>query len=168
MHIEYHSSIPKPFLTLVSHRLNCVKGLFPAWCSRVVVNYSIAEEDIASCNVQYEYRTFILTLHPPFFDDGDWHHSLIHEIQHGLLKPIIQFGDKLIEHYVNDEHTTKFLLDQFAYLEEQVAEDLSLFAKELLREQSSQALSEADETRPSNGQAAVRRGKGGIPKKFRK
>lgn len=155
-------------MTLVSQRLNSVKGLFPAWCSRVVVNYSIADEDIATCNVQYEYRTFILTLHPPFFDDEEWRHSLIHEIQHGLLKPIVQFGDKLIEHYVNDEHTTKFLLDQFAYLEEQVAEDLSLFAKELLREQTSPALSGADETRPSNGQAVVRRGKRGIPAKSRR
>lgn len=152
-------------MTLVSRRVNTVKDIFPAWCSKLIVGYSVVDDDIASCNVQYEYRTFVLNIHPPFFDDNDWQHSLIHEIQHGLLKPLIHFGDKLIEHYVNDEHTSKFLLDQFLYIEEQVAEDLSLFTKKILREQALQGLSEADETRPCNGQATVRRGKDGLPKK---
>lgn len=131
MKIDIQNSIPMPITEIVANRLEAVRPFFPNWCNKVVVGYSYSAEDVMTCDVQYEYRTIILTIHPPFLDDDDWFDSLIHEIGHGLLKPLTQFGDKVIEHYVEDEHTRKFLYDHFLYLEEQVTEDLAIFGDKL-------------------------------------
>jgi hypothetical protein len=165
MQIIIEKSIPGSLRDIVTSRVETVRDIFPRWCAKLVVEYNHHDSDILSCEVQYEYRTFVLNIHPAFFEDEDWLGSLIHEIGHGLVKPLVAFGEKMIEHFISDDATSKFLLENFTYLEEQIAEDIALFEKALRRSQTLRKLSEADETRGCNTQANARRGKGRIPSK---
>ena len=156
-------SVPETMTALMAERIEAVADLFPGWVNRLVIEYSRSMEDVITADVQYEYRSVCLTVHPAFFEETDWEHTLIHEVGHALLKPVIQFGDKLIENFVGDEAMRRFLLEQYAYLEEQIVEDLAIFSGKLQNRKTAPRLSEADETRPCDGQAEVRRGKKGDP-----
>lgn len=68
-----------------------------------------------------------------------------------------------MENFVGDEAMRRFLLEQYAYLEEQIVEDLAIFAGKLENRKTASRLSGADETRPCDGQAEMRRGKKGNP-----
>ena len=160
MQIRYTSDVPVELENFIASRIQPLLPLMPDWCSQVVVGYAQSKDDVMSCEVQYQYRTVILYVHPLFIEDEDWQWSVIHEIGHAILKPAIQYADQVMEHFVDDEDTQKFLLNQFAYIEEQVAEDIAQFAKKLIQSQKTQSeRSEADETRPSDGQGKTGRGK---------
>ena len=165
MQIVIQKSIPDSLRDIVEERITKVVDIFPRWCAKLVVEYTYHDNDLLSCEVQYEYRTFVLNIHPAFFEDRDWLDSLIHEIGHGLVKPLVAFSEKIVEHFIADETTTKFLYEGHVYLEEQIAEDIALFAMAVRRSKTLRELSEADETRGCNTQANARRGKGRIPSK---
>jgi hypothetical protein len=129
--IIFDSTIPESLLPLVQLRVEQVAHLFPLWCSKVVVSYGYSQDNVLSIDVQYEYRAVVLNIHPPFFEDDDPQSSLIHEIGHSLLKPLVHFGERIIEHFVEDDRVRRFLADQFTYYEEQVTEDIALFAKKI-------------------------------------
>lgn len=162
MQIQIANSFPTPLTPLMAERIDAVADLFPGWVNKLVIEYSRSMEDVITADVQYEYRSVCLTVHPAFFEDDDWEHTLIHEVGHALLKPLIQFGDKLIENFVGDDAMRRFLLDQYAYLEEQIVEDLAIHCGKLQnRIVTAGRLSGADETRPSDGQADLRSGRKG-------
>ena len=145
----------------MAERIDAVADLFPSWVNKLVIEYSRSMDDVITADVQYEYRSVCLTVHPAFFEDDEWQHTLIHEVGHSLLKPLIQFGDKLIENFVGDDAMRRFLLEQYAYLEEQIVEDLAIHCRKLqTRTVTPSEQSGADEIRTSNGQGKVGRGKG--------
>ena len=129
--IIFDSTFPDTLLPLVQLRVEQVAHLFPSWCAKVVVTYGYSSENVLSIDVQYEYRAIVLNVHPPFFEDDDPQGSLIHEIGHSLLKPLVNFGERIIEHFVEDDRVRRFLAEQFTYYEEQVTEDIAQFTKAL-------------------------------------
>jgi hypothetical protein len=72
-----------------------------------------------------------VTLYPQFLEVGDWEDVLIHEIQHGLLRPLIAKMDRIVEKFVKDDTITEWILDELAEAEEAVCEDLTIFARKL-------------------------------------
>lgn len=160
MLLRYTNDVPEELKNFIASRIEPMLPFLPDWCTSVVVGYAQSKDDVLSCEVQYEYRRVIIYIHPLFLEDEDWSHSLLHEIGHSLVKPVIQFGDQLIEHFVDDEEMQKFLLEQFAYAEEQVAEDIAEFAKKIAKAgRTLSERSEADETRGGSAQAKAGRGK---------
>lgn len=160
MLLRYTNDVPEELKHFIASRIEPMLPLLPDWCTSVVVGYAQSKEDVLSCEVQYEYRRVIIYVHPLFLEDEDWAHSVLHEIGHSILKPVIQFADQVIEHFVDDEEMQKFLLEQFAYVEEQVAEDIAEFAKKIVKaEKALPERSEADEIRGGSAQTKAGRGK---------
>lgn len=133
MKIEYTASVPATLKKTIRERLKAVDGLFPGWVNKLSVSYSADPEGdgIASCVPRHEYRSFGLTIHPLFFEDEDWMETLLHEIGHGLLKPYTALVDKIVEEFVTDHQTRKFIASQLRDAEETVSEDLAIWAGKL-------------------------------------
>jgi len=133
MNIHYLPEIPESLLPIVQERIEAVQDLFPDWCHELTIGYESDDENLASCDPKHHYRTVLLNIHPPFFADPDWEHSLTHEIQHSLLDPLARLAANIVESFVPDEQTRHYLLKQLAEAEELTCEDLSIFAKKLGR-----------------------------------
>lgn len=133
MKIEYSASVPATLKKTIRERLKAVDGLFPGWVNKLVVSYGIDPEGdgFVSCVPRHEYRSFGLTIHPLFFEDEDWVETLLHEIGHGMLKPYTALVDKLVEEFIQDPQTRKFIAAQLRDLEEAVSEDLAIWAGKL-------------------------------------
>lgn len=137
MKIEYTATVPSSLKKTVRERLKAVEGLFPGWVNKVVVSYSIDPDGdgIVSCVPRHEYRSFGLTIHALFMEDDDWFETLLHEIGHGLLKPYTALVDKLVEEFIQDAQTRKFVASQLRDAEEAVSEDLAIWAGKLNRKE---------------------------------
>lgn len=128
MQIEYH--VPIALKSVIEQRIETVHDLFPAWVNILTVRWQVNDEDIATAQPQYEYRAMTLTLHPQFLDDKDWRSSLIHEIAHSIVRPLVQMVDKIVEKFAPDV-TKDYLLDALALKEEEICEDLAIFVKKV-------------------------------------
>lgn len=134
MIITYDGTVSEEIKKVVEPRINVVSHLFPIWCHKLVVyweSHSKEEGLLAVCDPKHEYRTMSVTLYPLFLEAGDWEDVLIHEIQHGLLRPLITKMDRIVEKFVKDETLTEWILDELAEAEEAVCEDLTIFARKL-------------------------------------
>lgn len=129
MDVKFSVTIPDTVLPVVQTRVRRVEHLFPIWVKTLTVRWDDKNtEDIATALPQYEYRAMTVVLHPLFLSDDDWEDTLVHEIQHGIFKPFVQAVDRIVEKFV-PEHSREYILDLLADKEEEVAEDLTIFAK---------------------------------------
>jgi len=134
MIIEYDHSVSLALREILEPRFDSVAYLFPGWCEKLVVYWdtSEADETILTCNPRHEYRIMSITVHPLFLSNTfTWEDDLIHEIQHGLVRPLIAKIDRIVEKFVKDDTITEYINDELAEIEEAVCEDLAILAKKL-------------------------------------
>lgn len=145
MNIEWDSSVGSDIRRILQERFDEVAFLFPRWCEKLTVFFEPVDKEgdnILMCNPKHEYRVMSVTVFPTFLQTSDWENPLIHEIQHGLLRPYIAKVDRLIEKFIKDETVIEFLNDEMSEAEEAVCEDLTTFALKL--KQSVRAQLEAE------------------------
>jgi hypothetical protein len=72
-----------------------------------------------------------ITIYPLFFEVEDWRNGIIHEIQHGLLRPLIAKIERIVDRFVKDEQIAEYIHDELSEAEEAVCEDLTIFTQQL-------------------------------------
>lgn len=134
MNIEWDASVSADIRKLIEPKLESVAFLFPSWCEKLTVFFESVDKEgdnLLSCNPKHEYRVMSVTVFPMFLQCEDWMNPLIHEIQHGLLRPYVSKVDRLVEKFVKDDTFIEFLHDEMSEAEEAVCEDLTIFALKL-------------------------------------
>jgi len=129
LRIDYF--VPIAIKTQVALQMDAVKHLLPSWVNILTIRWDESnKEDVATATPQYEYRGMTIALHPLFLEDPDPESSLIHEICHGILRPYIQMVDRIVEKSTEGA-MRDYLMDALADKEEEICEDLAVFAKKL-------------------------------------
>jgi len=86
---------------------------------------------MASVEVQYEYRTITLNIHPLIIEeDEDWKGTILHELGHCILAPYTQLATRIVAKAVN-EASREFILAELEMAEEAVTEDLTAFLEKV-------------------------------------
>lgn len=135
MIVEYDGTVSESLKKVLRPKVNSVLHLFPIWCDRLVVYWEVKDKDgstYASCEPRHEYRTMGLTFYPMFLQADDTQNILLHEIQHGIVRPYVAKVERLVEKLVKDEIVAEYLQEELAEAEEAVCEDLSILARKLL------------------------------------
>lgn len=134
MIIEYDVTVSDMLRPVLEPKFASVGHLFPGWCEKLVVCWGAGEADnvLLTCDPKHEYRTMSVTVYPLFLaNDRNWRSDLIHEIQHGILRPYVAKVDRIVEKFIKDDLMSEFILDDLAEAEEAVCEDLAIFAAKL-------------------------------------
>jgi hypothetical protein len=134
MKIEYSPAIPPALLPVIQPAVDSVSHLFPRWCEKLTVYYDTDGEadTIASCHPLPEYRTMSIHIRPPFFDESDGGlNALLHEIGHGLIRPLSGRFRRIVERLSPNETVSALIMDELDEAEEGVCEDIAVFAKKL-------------------------------------
>lgn len=137
MRIEYDGTVTESLKKVVRPKLNAVSHLLPIWCDRLVVYWEPKDKDgdtYATCSAKHEYRTMGITLYPLFLQAEDWQNILLHEIQHGIVRPYVSKVERLVEKLVKDEIVAEYLQEELAEAEEAVCEDLAILARKIMEE----------------------------------
>lgn len=134
MIVEYDGTVSESLKKVIRPKINSVMHLFPVWCDRLVVYWDGKDKDgttYASCEPRHEYRTMGLTFYPLFLQAEDWQNILLHEIQHGIIRPYVAKVQRLVDKLVKDEVVAEYLQEELAEAEEAVCEDLAILARKL-------------------------------------
>lgn len=107
----------------------------PSWVETVHLRYERSDDSMASCEVQYEYRTVTINVHPLIIEEEDWENTLIHEVVHCLLAPYTQLAHRIVSKAVT-EGSKDFILGELEAAEEAITEDLSTFLTKMRKEVS--------------------------------
>ena len=134
MRIEY-IDVPESLQPILNQRLGAFTHCFPSWCEHLSVYWQkqASDDTILSCNPRHEYRSMSITVYPLFFETHDWQNAVLHEIQHGLLRPLIAKIERIVDRFVKDEQINEYIHDELTETEEAVCEDLTIFAQKLCR-----------------------------------
>lgn len=134
MIIEYDGTVSESLKKVIRPRINAVTELMPIWCDRLVIYWEARDKDgdtYATCEPKHEYRTMGITLYPLFLQAEDWQNILLHEIQHGIVRPYVAKVERLVDKLVKDEVVAEYLHEELAEAEEAVCEDLAILARRL-------------------------------------
>lgn len=107
-------------------------GYLPSWVETAHLRYERSDDSLASCEVQYEYRSITLNVHPLIIEEDDWEKVLLHELVHCLLAPYTQLACRIVSKAVM-EGSKDFIMGELEAAEEAVTEDLSTFFAKLRR-----------------------------------
>lgn len=129
LRVEYF--VPIAIKSLVEERIESITRYLPAWVNVLTIRWQVNDEDIATAQPQYEYRSMTITLHPAFLHDTEWSVSLMHEVAHAIWRPYVATVDKIVEKFAPDV-AREYLLDVLASKEEEISEDLSIFIKKVM------------------------------------
>jgi len=133
--IEYDGTVTESLKKVIRPKINAVSHLFPIWCDKLVVYWDAKDKDasiFATCDPRHEYRTMAVTIYPLFLQTDDWQNVLLHEIQHGIIRPYVAKVERLVEKLVKDEVVAEYLNEELAEAEEAVCEDLAILARKLM------------------------------------
>ena len=135
MIIEYHPSVYAPIRTIIEPRFDRVKHLFPSWCNKVYVYYDPTPDGntMIACSPKYEYRSINIVVHHLFIEDEDnWHLALLHEIQHGMVRPFVAKTERVLTNFIQDQQILEYVLAELVEAEEACVQDLAIFACKLV------------------------------------
>lgn len=134
MIIEYHVS--GPLREIIEGRVQKVIHLAPGWVNRIVIEYTgeAHPEFEVSCFPNYEYRWLAIKIYPAFLENVYWEDSLIHELQHAIIRPYISKVETLLENFVPEE-MRGYIITEIDKAEESVVQDLAIFCRKLVDNQ---------------------------------
>jgi hypothetical protein len=118
-------SVREVFLPLVER----YAFMLPGWCRKLTLSY---EDDcgdpqvLAMTQAQYEYRDALIAFTPRLVgEDLDTQEgTVVHELAHVLLWPIMDMGQKLL-HLIDDPKAQQIMSDQFRQAVEASTEDVA-------------------------------------------
>jgi hypothetical protein len=130
MKVITHNDFPLSLRHLLP-QIRSMLAFLPSWVQTVHLRYERSEGDMASVEVQYEYRTITLNIHPLIIeDDDDWKSTILHELGHCILAPYTQLAARIVTKAVN-EVSREFILAELETAEEAVTEDLKVFLEKI-------------------------------------